>query len=90
MATEAFREHVTSLIGVGTYLAMNLDIPQTITAESPNGEQIVDSLWQANVLGEVQDQTLRQLSGTQAERAEPQYYPPASDALSVPAGSHTR
>ena len=68
VATEAFREHVTSLIGVGTYLAMNLDIPQTITAESPNGEQIVDSLWQANVLGEVQDQTLQQLSGTQAER----------------------
>ena len=90
VATEAFREHVTSLVGVGTYLAMNLDIPQTITAESPNGEQIVDSLWQANVLGEVQDQTLRQLSGTQAERAEPQYYPPASDALSVPAGSYTR
>ena len=68
VATEAFREHVASLITVGTFLAMNLDIPKTITSEAPSGAQIVESLWQTNVLGEVQNQSLRQLSGTQAER----------------------
>jgi hypothetical protein len=68
VATEAFREHVASLISVGTFLAMNLDIPGTISADSPSGAQIVDNLWQKIVLGEAQDQTLQQLSGTQAER----------------------
>src|SRR5271157_1530345 len=40
VATEAFREHVASLINLGTFLAMNLEIPGTISAAAPSGAQI--------------------------------------------------
>jgi hypothetical protein len=68
VAAEAFREHVESLIKLGTFLAMHLDIPRTMPTETPGGAQILDSLWQLNVLGESQDQPLRGVSGIGAER----------------------
>jgi hypothetical protein len=68
VAAEAFREHVASLISLGTFLAMNLEIPRSISAEAPSGEQMVDSLWQREVLNEILDFPLGQLSGVDAEK----------------------
>jgi hypothetical protein len=68
VAAEAFREHVDSLIRLGTFLAMHLDVPAAVPTEAPNSAQVLDGLWQANVLGELQDHSLREFSGSGAER----------------------
>lgn len=68
MAAEAFREHVDSLIRLGTFLAMHLDIPAAVPTQAPNSAQVLDGLWQANILGQLQDHPLQELLGSGAER----------------------
>ena len=68
MAAEAFREHVDSLIKVGTFLAMHLDMPATVPTGAPKGAQILEGLWQGDILGELPDRPRYELPGSGAER----------------------
>lgn len=68
VAAEAFREHVDSVIKLGRFLAIRLDIPTTISPLSPDAAQILDGLWQESILGEPQDYRQQGLSDDMAER----------------------
>jgi len=68
VAAEVFREHIDFLIKVGKFLALHQGVPATLPSEAPQGAQIVDSLWESNVIEELQNCSMLAMPGVDVLR----------------------
>jgi hypothetical protein len=50
VAVEEYREHVNSLVKVGEFLILNLEIPDRLPTEAGTGMDLLNKLWEENFL----------------------------------------
>jgi len=68
VATEALREHVNSLVELAKFFTAHLDVPDS-PAESRSADQVINSLWENDVLRELgPDQSYYHLSESERRR----------------------